>query len=113
MTSGSCADAFEFDAAHGFGPAKTFLRVEYFQIGQSAFAVVISGDAFSQMFRRDRGLAKYNAQRVHLWVVADFRNRLGREKSLNRDVFVHVVPVDSNAPADESPVGALFGRGTK
>src|SRR5206468_3421590 len=36
-----------------------------------------------------------------------------REKSANRDVFVHIFPVNPYASADKPPVGALLGRGTK
>src|SRR5205807_6436016 len=36
-----------------------------------------------------------------------------REESANRDVFVHIFPVNPYAPADKPPVGALLGRGTK
>src|SRR5439155_8419272 len=67
-----CANAFQFNPAHGFCAAKAFLRVQNFSTGESAFAVVISRDAFGQMFGRDRGFAERDAQRVHFRVVADF-----------------------------------------
>jgi hypothetical protein len=41
--------------------AKALLRVENFQTGPSAFAVVISGDPFGQVFRCDGGFAKRDA----------------------------------------------------
>src|ERR1017187_10901838 len=37
-------EPFQLHPPHGFPPAETFLRVEYFQPGQPAFAVVISRD---------------------------------------------------------------------
>ena len=57
---------------HRVGSAEAFLRVENFEPGQSAFAVVISGDPFGQMFGRNAGFAERDAERVHLGVVADF-----------------------------------------
>jgi hypothetical protein len=74
---------------------------------------IISRDSLGQMFGRDGGFAERDAQRVHFWIVADFHSRSGREKSTNRNVFVDVVPVNSHAPADKPPVGALFGRSAK
>jgi len=64
----------QLDPAHAFASIKVLLRIAYFQTGQSALAVVVSGDAFKQMFRRDRCLAERNAQSVHLGVVTDLHS---------------------------------------
>jgi len=38
---------------------------------------------------------------------------LRSEEGPNRDVFVHVFPVNADAAPDQSPVGALLGRSAK
>jgi len=66
------ADAFQFHATHRVGSAESFLHVENFQSGQSAFAVVVSGDPFGQMFGRNGRFAERDTECVNLWVVAYF-----------------------------------------
>jgi dihydropteroate synthase len=79
-----CADTFQFDATHGFSSAKTLLRVKNLQAGESPFAVVISRDAFGQMFGRDRRFTERDTQRVHFRVIADFH---GRSKVIGVDGY--------------------------
>ena len=44
-------------------------------------------------------------------MIVEGANRFSRsEKSANGNVFIDIVPVDSDAAADETPVGALLGR---
>jgi len=67
-----CADAFQFDVAHGVGVAEAPLSIEDFQPREPALAVVISRDAFREMLRRHGGFAEGDAQRVHFRIVAYF-----------------------------------------
>ena len=57
---------------HRVLPTKSPLRVEDFKPGQPAVLVIISSDALGQIFRRDRGFAERDAQRIHFGVIADF-----------------------------------------
>ena len=51
------------DASSRFPEA--FLGIEDFETGQSAFAVVVSGDPFGQMFGGNGSFAESDAQRIH------------------------------------------------
>jgi hypothetical protein len=68
----STADTFQFDLAHRFAAAETFLGIEDFQTRQPAFTVVVGGDTFSQMLRGNSRFPERDAQRVHFWIVTDF-----------------------------------------
>jgi hypothetical protein len=95
-------ETFQLHPLHGFLSAETLLRVEDFQPGQPAFAVVISGDALGQMFAGDRGFAKRDAQRIHFGIVADF-HRCGYVSRHREDIHRHGfdrVACTMNHPAD-------------
>ena len=66
------ANAFQFHATHRLGSAETFLRVENFEAGQSALAILVSGGPFGQMFGRNGSFTERDAECVDLGVVADF-----------------------------------------